>query len=65
MRFFRATDRVLFATDSSFTWPLLSEAEYVGKFRSLTSQPAEQFRLSESDIDLILGGNAARLLKLY
>jgi hypothetical protein len=57
-------DRILFATDSSFTWPLLSEADYVAKFKSLTTQPPEPFRLSESDVGLILGGNAARLLNL-
>ncbi len=57
-------ERILFATDSSFTWPLLSEAEYVAKFKSLTTLPPEPFRLNESDVDLILGGNAARLLKL-
>lgn len=57
-------DRILFATDSAFTWPLLSEAEYVAKFKSLSTDPPEPFRLSESDVDLILGGNAARMLKL-
>jgi uncharacterized protein len=57
-------DRILFATDSSFTWPLLSEADYVAKFKSLTTEPPEPFRLGESDIELILGGNATRLLKL-
>jgi predicted TIM-barrel fold metal-dependent hydrolase len=32
-------DRVLFATDSSFTWLLLSEAEYVAKFKALATSP--------------------------
>lgn len=57
-------ERIFFATDSAFTWPLLPEKNYVALIRSLVETPPEPLRLSESEVDLILGGNAKRLLKL-
>ena len=57
-------DGFLFATDSTLMWPLLTEAEYVAKFRGLSTDPPEPFRLSELDTELIPGGDTARLLRL-
>jgi predicted TIM-barrel fold metal-dependent hydrolase len=57
-------ERVLFGTDSPFTWGVMSEAHFVTAVRNLEFQAPEGVHFSKQEIDLILGGNAQRLLRL-
>lgn len=54
--------RILFATDSPFLWPVLSEPAYVTAVKELTSKPPEHCRLTDREVEMILGLNAERLL---
>ncbi len=54
--------RVLFGTDGPYLWPTLSDRDYVQAVRDLAVRPPEDVRLTPEEVDLILGGNAARLL---
>lgn len=57
-------DRVLFGTDSPYLWPQMSETEYVQAVKDLPSRAPEGVHFTESEVEMILGGNAQKLLHL-
>jgi predicted TIM-barrel fold metal-dependent hydrolase len=57
-------ERVLFGTDNPYLWPVLPEPKYVEAVRDLAVKAPEQTRITEKDVQMILGENAAQLLKL-
>ncbi len=57
-------ERILFGTDGPYLWPTLSDRDYVQAVRDLTSKAPADARFTAEEVDLILGGNAARLLGL-
>jgi predicted TIM-barrel fold metal-dependent hydrolase len=57
-------ERVLFGTDGPYLWPTLSDRDYVQAVRDLTTRAPADARFTSEEVDLILGGNAARLLNL-
>lgn len=57
-------ERILFGTDSPYLWPTLSDRDYVQAVRDLATKAPPEARFTPEEVDLILGGNAARLLGL-
>jgi predicted TIM-barrel fold metal-dependent hydrolase len=57
-------ERVLFGTDNPYLWPVLPEPDYVQAVRDLAVTTPEESRITEQDVEMILGKNAAGLLKL-
>jgi hypothetical protein len=57
-------ERVLFGTDNPYLWPVLTEPKYVEAVRDLAVKAPEHTRISEKDVQMILGENAKNLLKL-
>ncbi|MBN2225372.1 MAG: amidohydrolase [Deltaproteobacteria bacterium] len=57
-------ERVLFGTDNPYLWPVLPEPQYVQAVRDLAVTAPEQTRITQQDVQMILGDNAAGLLKL-
>jgi predicted TIM-barrel fold metal-dependent hydrolase len=57
-------ERVLFGTDNPYLWPVLPEPKYVEAIRDLAAKTPEHARITEKDVDMILGENAKVLLKL-
>jgi predicted TIM-barrel fold metal-dependent hydrolase len=57
-------DRILFGTDSPFFWPVVPEADYVSMIKRLSSDEAGGARLTEEEVEKILGLNARRLFGL-
>jgi len=57
-------ERVLFGTDNPYLWGVMPESRFVQSVRDLTHVPPEEGRLTEAEVELILGGNARRLLGL-
>lgn len=57
-------DRILFGTDSPYLWPQMSEADYVQAVKDLPSRAPEDVNFTDTDVAMILGGNAQKLLHL-
>jgi hypothetical protein len=57
-------ERVLFGTDNPYLWPVLPEPKYVEAIKELSTKPVEHLRVAEKDVNMILGENAQRLLRL-
>lgn len=57
-------ERVLFGTDNPYLWPVLTEPKYVEAVRDLAVKAPEHTRITEKDVQMILGENAKNLLKL-
>jgi len=57
-------ERVLFGTDNPYLWGVMPESRFVRAVRDLTHLPPEDGRLTEAEVDLILGGNAKGLLNI-
>ncbi len=57
-------ERVLFGTDNPYLWPVLSEPKYVEAVKDLAVKGPEETRITQEDVQMILGENARSLLKL-
>ena len=57
-------ERVLFGTDNPYLWPVLPEPAYVQAVRDLAVTGPQETRITEQDVQMILGDNAKGLLKL-
>jgi hypothetical protein len=57
-------ERVMFGTDGPALDPMISRAEWVGLVRDLVNPHEEGSTFTETEIEAILEGNAARVLKL-
>jgi len=65
MRDIIGIERILWASDFPALRPMMPLREWVDTFRRLPSLGEEHgFRFDDSDVDAMLGGNAARILKL-
>ena len=58
------TERVLFGTDSPYFWAIMPEKDYVQTIRELPNRCPEDIKFTENEVEMILGGNAKRLLNL-
>ena len=56
--------QILFGTDAPCLEPYISNITFVEIVKSLTNNPDDGVPFTKSEVDDILGGNAARLLKL-
>ena len=59
-----APDQVLFATDGPVFEPHISNGCWVELIRSLSTESTDGIRFSDTEVNAILGGNAARIFKL-
>lgn len=57
-------ERVLFGTDSPFSWGILSERDFVVAIKDLTTKAPDEYKLTDSEIEMLLGTNAKRLLSI-
>jgi uncharacterized protein len=57
-------ERVLFGTDAPLTWQSLPEIGFVTAIRNLTTEAPDDARLTESEVEMILGTNAIKLLNI-
>lgn len=58
-------DKVMFGTDSPYLWTFMPEKDYVEAVRKLATEAApKDARLTDHEVDMILGQNARTLLKL-
>jgi len=53
---------VLFGTDSPYAWGILAEGEFVTAIKELATKAPEECRLTDTEVERILGTNAERLL---
>lgn len=53
---------VLFGTDSPYSWGILTEGDFVTATEELATKAPEDCRLTESEVEQLLGTNAERLL---
>jgi len=56
--------QVLFATDGPVFEPIMDNRDWVEMIRGLTTRGADGISFTQSEVDAILGGNAARIFKL-
>jgi len=57
-------ERLLFGTDAPLTWYTLSENDFVTAVRNLSTEAPDDAKLTESELEMILGTNAERLLNI-
>jgi uncharacterized protein len=57
-------ERVLFGTDSPFTWGILAEKDFITAIKELATKSPEDAKFSEGEIEMILGVNAKKLLNI-
>ena len=57
-------ERIVFGTDAPFRWPSLDDRAFVTAVQDLATEKAGPNRLDQGSVELILGGNAQRLLGL-
>jgi predicted TIM-barrel fold metal-dependent hydrolase len=57
-------ERVLFGTDAPFTWQSLPEIDFVTAITNLTTMAPDDAKLTESEVEMILGTNAKKLLNI-
>lgn len=57
-------ERVLFGTDSPFTWGVLSEKKFVTAIKELATKAPDDSKFTEDEIELLLGINARKLLTI-
>jgi predicted TIM-barrel fold metal-dependent hydrolase len=57
-------ERVLFGSDAPFTWNSLPEIGFVTAIRNLTTMAPDDAKLTESEVEMILGTNAQQLLSI-
>ncbi len=57
-------EMILFGTDSPFSWGIISEKNFVTAIKELATKAPDDVKFTESEIEMLLGGNAKRLLNL-
>jgi predicted TIM-barrel fold metal-dependent hydrolase len=57
-------ERVLFGTDSSFTWGVLSEKDFVTAIKDLATKAPDDAKFTQNEIEMLLGANAKKLLNV-
>ena len=57
-------DRVLFGTDSPFSWGIISEKSFVTAIKELATKAPDDAKFTESEIEKLLGLNANKLLNI-
>jgi predicted TIM-barrel fold metal-dependent hydrolase len=57
-------ERVLYGTDAPFTWQSLPEIDFVTAITNLTTMAPDDAKLTESEVEMILGMNAKKLLNI-
>lgn len=57
-------DRVLFGTDSPFSWLMMSDKDYVQAVRDLPTSCPKDISFTDAEINAILGDSAEKLLNL-
>jgi predicted TIM-barrel fold metal-dependent hydrolase len=57
-------DRVLFGTDSPFSWGIISEKSFVTAIKELATKAPDDAKFTESEIEKLLGLNAKQLLNI-
>lgn len=57
-------ERVLFGTDGPFTWGVVSERRFVSAIKELATKAPDDSRFTESEIEMLLGLNAKKLLNI-
>ncbi len=57
-------ERVLFGTDSPYTWSVLSEKDFVTAIKDLATKAPDHTKFTASEIEMLLGANAKKLLNI-
>ena len=57
-------ERVLFGTDSPFTWGVLSERNFITAIKGLATKAPDDAKFTEREIEMLLGLNAQKLLNI-
>ncbi|MGA2525474.1 MAG: amidohydrolase family protein [Smithellaceae bacterium] len=57
-------ERVLFGTDSPFTWGVLSEKDFVTAIKYLATKAPDDAKFTQNEIEMLLGANAKKLLNI-
>lgn len=57
-------ERVLFGTDSPFTWGMLSEGDFIKAIRELPTKAPEDAKFTKDEIEMLLGLNAQKILNI-
>ena len=57
-------ERVLFGTDSPFSWGIISEKNFVAAIKELATKAPDDAKFTESEIEMLLGLNAKKLLNI-
>ena len=57
-------EQILFASDGPFSEPYISNKRWVDMIKDLTVEDSDGIVFSQEEVDAILGGNAARILKI-
>ena len=57
-------ERVLFGTDGPYTWRVLSDKDFVTAIKDLAHRAPDDAKFMASDIEMLLGANAKRLLNI-
>jgi predicted TIM-barrel fold metal-dependent hydrolase len=57
-------ERVLFGTDSPFTWGVLSEKDFVTAIKDLATKAPDDAKFTQNEIEMLLGMNAKKLLNI-
>jgi len=57
-------ERIFFGTDSPSFWSIMSNKDWVQLLKDLPQNAPDGTTFTEEEINLLLGGNAQRLLKL-
>jgi predicted TIM-barrel fold metal-dependent hydrolase len=57
-------DRVLFGTDSPFSWGIISEKSFVTAIKELATKAPDDAKFTESEIEKLLGLNAKKSLNI-
>jgi predicted TIM-barrel fold metal-dependent hydrolase len=57
-------ERVLFGTDSPFTWGVLPEKDFVTAIKDLTTKAPDDAKFTVNEIEMLLGMNAKKLLNI-
>ena len=57
-------ERVLFGTDSPFTWGVLPEKDFVAAIKDLVHRAPDDAKFTVNEIEMLLGANAKKLLNI-
>lgn len=57
-------ERVLFGTDSPFSWGIISEKRFVATIKELATKAPDNAKFNDREIEMLLGMNAKKLLNL-